>query len=64
MHGFCLYYYIIIYIKFCNFNILEINHRLSPDAQEFITSYDEVHDTFDAMGLKENLLRGIYAYGI
>jgi hypothetical protein len=55
---------LLLYIKFCNFNILEINHRLSPDAQEFITSYDEVHDTFDAMGLKENLLRGIYAYGI
>jgi translation initiation factor 4A len=56
--------FVLLYIKLCNFNILEFNHRLSPDAQEFITSYDEVHDTFDAMGLKENLLRGIYAYGI
>ncbi|KAF3446067.1 hypothetical protein FNV43_RR11246 [Rhamnella rubrinervis] len=33
------------------------------DGQEFFTSYDEVHDSFDAMGLQENLLRGIYAYG-
>ena len=30
---------------------------------EFFTSYDESHDSFDAMGLQENLLRGIYAYG-
>jgi translation initiation factor 4A len=56
--------FVCLYIKLSNFNILKFNHRLSPDAQEFITSYDEVHDTFDAMGLKENLLRGIYAYGI
>lgn len=37
--------------------------RLEADGQEFFTSYDEVYDTFDAMGLQENLLRGIYAYG-
>jgi translation initiation factor 4A len=37
--------------------------RLTTDGQDFFTSYDEVYDTFDAMGLKENLLRGIYAYG-
>lgn len=37
--------------------------RLSADGQDFFTSYDEVCDTFDAMGLLENLLRGIYAYG-
>lgn len=37
--------------------------RLSSEGQEFFTSYDEVHDSFDAMGLQENLLRGIYAYG-
>jgi hypothetical protein len=47
---------------------LEINYRLSNDAQEeFLTSCDEVNDTFDAMGLTENLLRYIYAnypYGI
>ena len=38
-------------------------HRLSADGQDFFTSYDEVTETFDAMGLLENLLRGIYAYG-
>ena len=38
--------------------------RISGDAQEFFTSYDEVHESFDAMGLQENLLRGIYAYGM
>lgn len=35
--------------------------ELKSDA-DFAT-WDEVHETFDAMGLKENLLRGIYAYG-
>ncbi|XP_048227059.1 eukaryotic initiation factor 4A-14 isoform X5 [Ricinus communis] len=30
---------------------------------KFFTSSDEVYDSFDAMGLQENLLRGIYAYG-
>ena len=39
-------------------------HRLSADGQDFFTSYDEVWDSFDGMGLQENLLRGIYAYGI
>lgn len=38
-------------------------YRLSTDGQDFFTSYDEVYDSFDAMGLQENLLRGIYAYG-
>lgn len=33
------------------------------DGQEVIASWDEVYDTFDAMSLQENLLRGIYAYG-
>ncbi|CAN0878208.1 DExH-box ATP-dependent RNA helicase DExH3 [Linum grandiflorum] len=36
---------------------------LSTDAQEVFTSYEEVYKSFDAMGLHENLLRGIYAYG-
>lgn len=40
-----------------------VEHRLGTDGQEFFTSYDEVHESFDAMGLQENLLRGIYAYG-
>lgn len=38
--------------------------RLGNDGEEFFTSYDEVYDSFDAMGLQENLLRGIYAYGM
>lgn len=40
-----------------------LRYRLSSDGQDFFTSYDEVYDSFDAMGLQENLLRGIYAYG-
>ena len=36
---------------------------LEQQEGEFLTTYDEVCDTFDDMGLKENLLRGIYAYG-
>lgn len=30
---------------------------------EIATNWDEVTTTFDAMDLKEDLLRGIYAYG-
>ncbi|XP_022754863.1 eukaryotic initiation factor 4A-15-like isoform X3 [Durio zibethinus] len=41
----------------------KMNDFLSADGQEVFTSWDEVYDTFDAMGLQENLLRGIYAYG-
>jgi len=59
---------IFVCIIFCNSVMHEVmhnfNYRLSTEAQEFFTSYDEVHETFDAMGLQENLLRGIYAYGI
>ncbi|RLM80554.1 hypothetical protein C2845_PM12G02890 [Panicum miliaceum] len=32
-------------------------------TEDFFTSYDEVSESFDNMGLQENLLRGIYAYG-
>jgi len=31
--------------------------------EEIATNWDEVTSTFDAMDLKEDLLRGIYAYG-
>ncbi|RVX17436.1 Eukaryotic initiation factor 4A-15 [Vitis vinifera] len=41
----------------------KMNELLGTDGQDFFTSYDEVYDSFDAMGLQENLLRGIYAYG-
>ncbi|KAL0323741.1 UNVERIFIED_CONTAM: Eukaryotic initiation factor 4A-2 [Sesamum calycinum] len=40
----------------------KMNELLGTDGEEFFTSYDEVYDSFDAMGLQENLLRGIYAY--
>ncbi|XP_028074214.1 eukaryotic initiation factor 4A-8-like isoform X6 [Camellia sinensis] len=40
-----------------------MNELLSADGQDFFTSYDEVYDSFDSMGLQENLLRGIYACG-
>jgi translation initiation factor 4A len=33
------------------------------DDSEITTNWDETTPTFDAMDLKENLLRGIYAYG-
>jgi len=33
------------------------------DGEEMFSTWDEVHETFDSMGLHENLLRGIYAYG-
>nr|XP_011470735.1 PREDICTED: eukaryotic initiation factor 4A-9 [Fragaria vesca subsp. vesca] len=40
-----------------------MNELLTAEGQDFFTSYDEVYDSFDNMGLQENLLRGIYAYG-
>nr|XP_016514087.1 PREDICTED: eukaryotic initiation factor 4A-9-like [Nicotiana tabacum] len=36
----------------------KITELLSGDGQEFFTPYDEVYDSFDDMGLKENLVRG------
>jgi translation initiation factor 4A len=39
-------------------------YRHQGEGDEFWTSYDEVCESFDAMGLQENLLRGIYAYGV
>jgi hypothetical protein len=46
------------------FFFLFVGSRLGSDGQDFFTSYDEVFESFDAMGLQENLLRGIYAYGM
>lgn len=43
--------------------ILAYTFSLSGEGDDFISTWEEVHDTFDAMGLHENLLRGIYAYG-
>lgn len=41
-----------------------IKYRSTGETEEFFTSYDEVFESFDDMGLQENLLRGIYAYGM
>jgi translation initiation factor 4A len=35
----------------------------SEDNEKFFTEWEETFDSFDQMGLHENLLRGIYAYG-
>ena len=35
----------------------------SLGGEEYFRSWNEVHENFDTMGLQENLLRGIYAYG-
>merc|ERR1712054_747997 len=32
-------------------------------VEDFAPEWEEVHESFDSMGLHENLLRGIYAYG-
>ncbi|CAO2183193.1 unnamed protein product [Urochloa humidicola] len=33
------------------------------DAEEFLSLYDKVCGSFDPIGLQQNLLKGIYAYG-
>ncbi|KAJ1860771.1 translation initiation factor eIF4A, partial [Coemansia sp. RSA 486] len=33
------------------------------NAKDIVSNYDQVVDSFDDMGLDDNLLRGIYAYG-
>ena len=35
----------------------------AADESDITTNWDEITATFDAMDLKEDLLRGIYAYG-
>lgn len=39
------------------------SERTGPIDQEFESNYDEIVDNFDNLGLVEDLLRGIYAYG-
>ncbi|GJX85882.1 eukaryotic initiation factor 4A-15 [Tanacetum coccineum] len=41
----------------------KMNEQFASEKKDAFTSYDEVSETFDVMGLLENLLRGIYAYG-
>ncbi|MFS7945689.1 putative RNA helicase [Helianthus anomalus] len=57
--GICILRYCFILIMLASSDLL---YRLT-NGQDFFTSYDEVYDSFDAMGLQENLLRCIYAYG-
>eukprot|EP00249_Psilotum_nudum_P007899 c20900_g3_i1 orf=172-684(+) len=42
---------------------MKMDAVLSSEGDELISSWDEAHESFDSMGLLENLLRGIYAYG-
>ncbi len=44
-------------------NSTENVEKLAVDESEIATNWDEITTTFDAMDLKEDLLRGIYAYG-
>ena len=37
--------------------------RAIPIDQQFESNFNEIYDNFDNMGLREELLRGIYAYG-
>jgi len=39
------------------------HHSLESKENQFFTEWEESFDSFDQMGLHENLLRGIYAYG-
>ena len=48
-------------LKRVSFN--QPNHRHFIDEEEFITNWDEVVESFDDMGLKEGVLRGIYGHG-
>jgi len=41
----------------------KMSELLDPNSEEFAPEWDEVYESFDSMGLHENLLRGIYAYG-
>merc|ERR1712216_894710 len=41
----------------------KMSDLLDPNAEDFAPEWDEVYESFDSMGVHENLLRGIYAYG-
>ena len=46
------------------FLICAFCHSISLEGgDEVISTWDEAFESFDGMGLHENLLRGIYAYG-
>lgn len=37
--------------------------RIDEEKDGFKTNWDKIVESFDDMGLKEDLLRGIYGYG-
>lgn len=39
-----------------------MNISLEPE-EEFLTNWEEYVESFDDMGLKEEVLRGVYGYG-
>jgi translation initiation factor 4A len=41
----------------------KMSDLLNPESEDFAPEWEETFESFDAMGLHENLLRGIYAYG-
>uniref|UniRef100_A0ACD5ZMQ7 Uncharacterized protein n=1 Tax=Avena sativa TaxID=4498 RepID=A0ACD5ZMQ7_AVESA len=44
-------------------HVSKMTTRLTQICKEFNT-YNEIYDSFTEMGLRENLLKGIYAYGL
>ena len=44
-------------------NIIPGSGRIGGEGDTFYTEWEETYESFDQMGLHENLLRGIYAYG-
>jgi len=48
---------------FANIPSCNSNSNFTLDEEEFITNWDEVVESFDDMGLKEGVLRGIYGHG-
>ncbi len=41
-----------------------LDRRMNEGGSEFFTEWEESFESFDQMNLHENLLRGIYAYGM
>jgi translation initiation factor 4A len=43
---------------------VQLSHTFPIETEEdFLTNWDESVESFDDMGLKEDVLRGIYGYG-
>lgn len=55
-----------VFLRFCfnNSRVDDVDQGAAPvDEGDIETNWDEVVETFDAMELREDLLRGIFAYG-